>query len=138
MKHLFLILVALFMFSCTAQKSIIDPPTQETTMKPEKNKDGEWELTVLDSQYNSFLNGMARPRNMYNESTLKNKNSFLVNEWNSMYYSGRYRNVIESAIEYDRNENYGFEFEYRLYQVFAYVNWKYQIRFQNLSAGDRR
>ena len=75
---------------------------------------------------------------MYTESYLKTRNQFLVSEWNSYYYSGRYRNVIESAIDYDPNENYGLKFEYKLYQVFAYVHWKYGLRMQGLSATDRR
>ena len=44
--------------------------------------------------------------NMYTESYLKTEIHF-VNEWNSYYYSGRYRNIIESSIDYSPNENYG-------------------------------
>ena len=82
------------------------------------------------------MNAIARPMSMYTESYLKNRNTFLVNEWNSYYYSGRYRNIIESSIDYNPNENYGLKFEYKLYQVFAYVQWKYKLRMQGLSGVD--
>ncbi|WP_277111833.1 DUF6146 family protein [Chryseobacterium taklimakanense] len=130
-----LALLAFFTISCTPQKP---NPENQTVMKPEKNDDGEWDIDVIDTQYDYFLNAIAKPMSMYTESYLKTRNQFLVNKWNSYYYSGRYRNVIESAIDYDPNENYGLKFEYKLYQVFAYVHWKYGLRMQGLSATDRR
>lgn len=130
-----LALLAVFTMSCTPQKP---NPENQTVMKPEKNDDGEWDIDVIDTQYDYFLNAIAKPVSMYTESYLKTRNQFLVSEWNSYYYSGRYRNVIESAIDYDPNENYGLKFEYKLYQVFAYVHWKYGLRMQGLSATDRR
>lgn len=130
-----LALLAVFAISCTPQKP---NPENQTVMKLEKNDDGEWDIDVIDTQYDYFLNAIAKPMSMYTESYLKTRNQFLVSEWNSYYYSGRYRNVIESAIDYDPNENYGLKFEYKLYQVFAYVHWKYGLRMQGLSATDRR
>ena len=109
---------------------------EETAMKPEKNDDGEWELTVIDTQFDYFLNAIAKPINQYSESTLRSRNRMLVTEWNSYYTSGRYRNVIESSIDYDPKENYGIKFEYKLYQVFAYVSWKYKLKMNGLSASD--
>ncbi|WEK69061.1 MAG: DUF6146 family protein [Candidatus Chryseobacterium colombiense] len=105
-------------------------------MKPSKNEDGEWDLTVLDTQFDYFLNAVAKPISQYSESYLKTKNTFLVNEWNSYYYSGKYRNIIESSIDYDPKENYGIKFEYKFYQVFAYVSWKYKLRMNGLSGAD--
>ena len=130
-----LALLAVLTMSCTPQKP---NPENQTVMKPEKNDDGEWDIDVIDTQYDYFLNAIAKPVSMYTESYLKTRNQFLVSEWNSYYYSGRYRNVIESAIDYEPYENYGLKFEYKLYQVFAYVHWKYGLRMQGLSATDRR
>ena len=96
--------------SCSPQNNTANNK-ENTTIKPEKNEDGEWDIEVLDSQYDYFLNAIAKPMNMYSESYLKNKNTFLVSEWNSYYFSGRYRNVIESSIDYDPQENYGLKFE---------------------------
>ena len=107
-------------------------------MRPEKTDDGEWDLDVIDTQFDYFLNAIAKPMSFYTESYLKTKNTLLVNEWNALYYSGKHRNVIESAIEYDPNEKYGLKFEYKLYQVFAYVQWKYGLRLPGLSLSEGR
>ena len=130
-----LILCATFT-GCSPQKNVA--ADQMAELKPEKNDDGEWDLQVIDTQYDYFLNAIAKPVDFYSESYLKNRNSFLVVEWNSIYYSGRYRNVIESSIDYDPNENYGLKFEYKLYQVFAYVQWKYGLKLNGLSQTEVR
>lgn len=136
MKNLILIIIFLIIpLNFTAQSSPKNEK-EDSAMKPEKNDDGEWELTVIDTQFDYFLNAIARPISQYSESSLKSRNRMLVTEWNSYYNSGRYRNVIESSIDYDPRENYGIKFEYKLYQVFAYVNWKYKLRMNGLSASD--
>ncbi|UFH30808.1 DUF6146 family protein [Chryseobacterium sp. C-71] len=136
MKNLILIIIFLIIPLKFTAQSLPKNEKEESAMKPEKNNDGEWELTVIDTQFDYFLNAIAQPINQYSESTLKNRNRTLVIEWNSYYTSGRYRNVIESAIDYDPRENYGIKFEYKLYQVFAYVNWKYKLRMNGLAASD--
>ncbi len=137
MKY-FLVLISFLLFSHCASQNSAAKPTESASMKPEKNDDGEWDLIVIDSQYDYFLKSMAKSINMYSETQLKAKNAFLVSEWNSYYFSGRYRNVIESSIDYDPQENYGLKFEYKLYQVFAYVQWKYGLRMNGLSGSDIR
>jgi len=134
MKKLILIVILAFAtVSCIAQST---KNKEESVMYPSKNDDGEWELTVIDTQFDYFLNAVARPISQYSESHLKSRNTMLVTEWNSYYHSGRYRNVIESSIDYDPKEKYGITFEYKLYQVFAYVNWKYKLRMNGLGATD--
>lgn len=130
-------MVSFLPFSCMAQTAPVPKADHEKSeMKPSKNEDGEWDLTVIDTQFDYFLNAVAKPVSQYSESFLKSRNTLLVTEWNSYYSSGRYRNVIESSIDYNPRENYGMKFEYKLYQVFAYVNWKYGLRMSGLSGSD--
>lgn len=131
-KLIFLLALYFGGMSCTSQQT----KGNDTTIKQNKEDDGEWDLTVIDSQFDYFMNAIAKPKSMYSVETLRNRNRSLVSEWNSYYMSGRYRNIIESSIDYDPNENYGLDFEYKLYQVFAFVNWKYKLRFTGLSAMD--
>ena len=136
MKNLILILiVSLLSFNCSAQTEPKNDK-EKSEMKPSKNEDGEWDLTVIDTQFDYFLNAIAKPISQYSESYLKTKNTLLVSEWNSYYFSGKYRNIIETSIDYDPKENYGIKFEYKLYQFFAYVNWKYGLRMNGLSGSD--
>lgn len=138
MKNFLLILFAFVtVASCAPQKKVADN-TNKYELKPTKNENGEWDLDVIDDRFDYFLTAVAKPMNMYSESYLKSKNTFLVSEWNSLYYSGRYRNVIESSIDYNPQENYGLKFEYKLYQVFAYVQWRYGLRLNGLSGADVR
>ena len=139
MKKLILIIATIFLIiSCSSPQNIAKDANNQTVMKPEKNDDGEWDLDVIDTQYDYFLNAIAKPMSFYSEEYLKSRNTFLVNEWNSYYYSGRYRNIIESSIDYDPNEKYGLKFEYKLYQVFAYVQWKYGLKLHGLSMTEVR
>lgn len=136
MKNLITIfLIAFLPLSCFSQ-SKPNNSDEQSEMKPSKNEDGEWDLTVIDTQFDYFLNAIAKPISLYSESYLKTKNTFLVNEWNSYYNSGQYRNIIESGIDYSPRENYGIKFEYKLYQVFAYVSWKYGLKMKGLSGSD--
>jgi hypothetical protein len=130
-----LFILACISFSCFSQTTLKNTK-EKSEIKPSKNDDGEWDITVMDTQFDYFLNGIAKPINQYSESYLKTKNAFLVNEWNSYYNTGKYRNIIESGIDYDPKENYGIKFEYKLYQVFAYVSWKYGLRMNGLSGSD--
>ena len=125
-KIVFCSLLLAFTLNCAPKNNVTT--ATENAIKPEKNDDGEWDLQVIDTQYDYFLNAIAKPMDFYSEANLKNKNTLLVTEWNSLYLSGRYRNVIESSIDYDPKENYGKKFEYKLYQVFAYVKWKYGLK----------
>lgn len=129
-KLLFLLPVFLLTFNCATQNKTL--PKDDNPIQAQKNDDGEYDLEVFDSRFTYFMNAVARPISMYSEAFLKTKNQFLVSEWNSYYYSGRYRNVIESSIDYDPNINYGLKYEYKLYQVFAFVQWKYGLRLNSL------
>lgn len=122
--------------SCNTPKVAADQ--KAAAIQAQKDEDGEYDLEVLDSQYQYFLNAIARPMSMFSEASLKTRNRMLVSEWNSYYYSGRYRNIIESSIDYDPNIDYGLKYEYKLYQVFAFVRWKYGLRLNGLSGADMR
>ncbi len=131
-KFLFILSFLLILASCSNQNKA-NNSTKNDAIQAQKNDDGEYDLEVFDSQFTYFLNAIARPMSMYSEGSLKNRNQFLVSEWNSYYVSGRYRNIIESSIDYDPNINYGLKFEYKLYQVFAFVKWKYGLKLNGLS-----
>lgn len=53
---------------------------EDSPMKPSKNDDGEWDLIVIDTQFDYFMNAIARPMNQYTEANLKSRNTILVNE----------------------------------------------------------
>ena len=135
-KLIFAFSILLITLSCSSQNNIANQSKEDHPLQAQKNEDGEYDLEVLDTQFTYFINAIARPMSMYSEGYLKSKNQFLVSEWNSYYFSGRYRNVIESSIDYDPNINYGLKYEYKLYQVFAFVKWKYGLKLNGLSGSE--
>ncbi|MCX8533571.1 DUF6146 family protein [Chryseobacterium luquanense] len=136
MKNLIIIIFLIIIPSNSFAQNNPKKEKEDSVMKPEKNDDGEWELTVIDTQFDYFMNAVARPISQYSESYLKSRNTMLVTEWNSYFTSGRYRNIVESSIDYDPRENYGIKFEYKLYQVFVYVNWQYKLKMNGLGGAD--
>ena len=137
MKKLALFLVLLMnIAACTSRTP--EPRREMSAIKPEKNDDGEWDLVVIDDRFDYFMSAIAKPVSQYSESYLKTKNAMLVSEWNGHYYSGRHRDAIESSIDYNPQENYGLNFEYKLYQVFAYVQWRYGLKLNGLSGAEVR
>lgn len=138
MKKFLLLFSFIILLSNCAPQSFSKPNGEKNSMKPQVNDDGEYDLVVFDSQYDYFLSAIARPMNNYTEDYLKMKNRFLVTEWNNLYSSNRYPNVIESSIDYDPTINYGLKYEYKLYQVFTYVYWKYGLKLNGISRGDLR
>ncbi|SHK13074.1 DUF6146 family protein [Epilithonimonas mollis] len=139
MKNLFaIIIISVFIWSCASGlgKTATNSKPGISAQKKADSAD-EWEITVFDTDYETFLASRAQPKSMFTETGLKARNQMLVTEWNSRFYSGANPGFYEVAIDYDPKENYGFDFEYRLYQFFAYCNWKYGIRFNGLRGIDK-
>jgi len=139
MKNIIVIaIITAFIWSCstTSKPKSEDQKPSIATQKKTDSAD-EWEITVFDAEYETFVATRAQPKSMFTESSLKSRNTILVNEWNSRFYSGINRNFYEVAIDYDPKENYGLDFEYRMYQFFAYCNWKYGIQFNGLRGIDK-
>ncbi len=128
-RILFLVLISFFLFSCSTTQEPAKT-SDENTLSFDKNGDGEWEIIVLDPEYNSFLI-TQQPKEYYSEQTLKIKNTFYVTEWNIRYSQPfRYNpNIYEVKIDYNPDEKYGLEFEYRLYMFFKFVEKKYKVTF---------
>ena len=139
MKNIIVLaIISAFIWSCsTGSKPKAE--NQKPTIATQKKTDSadEWEITVFDAEYETFVASRAQPKSMFTENSLKSRNNILVSEWNNRFYSGVNPNFYEVAIDYDPKENYGFDFEYRMYQFFAYCNWKYGIRFNGLKGIDR-
>jgi hypothetical protein len=91
-----------------------------------------YEIKVLDPGYESFLL-TQKSKDYYSLSSLKVKNTFMVNKWNTRYLQPlRYNpNIYEVNIDYDANTYYGLEFEYRLYMFFKFMEKEHAISLLN-------
>jgi hypothetical protein len=131
MKTLFIfIVVFISIISCKTQNltsNKVPNAIQGDTVKI-ANKDLEYEVTIIDAGFSSWLNSRAFPRNYYSESYLESKNRVYVAEWNNrvlqpMRYDPK---LYEMQINYDSSIHYGYEVNYLIYNYMIYFQNTYK------------
>ncbi|MDD3457995.1 MAG: DUF6146 family protein [Weeksellaceae bacterium] len=130
MKNIVLISVSL-LFLCSCATNIASSKESIDTLSFEKNEQDEYDIMVLDTGYDYFLKTMAKPENFHSEEFYKSRNGFYVNEWNIRHSQPQHYdpNFYSTYIDYNQSVAYGVHFEYKLYNFFKYIEWKYKIRF---------
>lgn len=127
-KYLFLFIGVIF-YACgtTNLKSNSNNKEEPVVIK---NDSLEYEITIIDIGFNTYLNSIAKPVGFYSQSYLENKNVFFVNSWN---YRARNPsqfnpNIYENVIDYNSNVNYGYDVNYKLFNYFQFAQRKYRMR----------
>ncbi|WP_306352753.1 DUF6146 family protein [Flavobacterium sp. '19STA2R22 D10 B1'] len=132
-KYILLISLTFAMVSCGSSHSTIasknDPTAPKDTIRIANDEIG-YEIIILDSGFNSYINSIAKPRNFHSQNYLENKNLMWVNEWNNRVNQPfRYSaSLYEFPINYDFSINYGYEVNYMLYNYLVYFQNKYNQR----------
>ncbi len=130
LRHLLLLFsVGFVLWSCSSS------PIKNNTNQKEKpvviaNDSLEYEITIIDIGFNSYLNSIAKPIGYYSQSYLENKNIFYIAEWNHrarnpLQYNA---NIYENVIEYESNIDYGYDVNYKLFNYFEFAQRKYKMR----------
>ncbi|WP_341866949.1 DUF6146 family protein [Flavobacterium psychrophilum] len=88
----------------------------------------EYEVTIVDPGFSSWLNTRAFPRNYYSESYLESKNKMYISQWNNrnsqpMRYDS---SLYEMQINYDYTVHYGYEVNYLIYNYMIYFQNTYK------------
>ena len=129
-KLLPFLVILLITFSCTTSNTInnIDNETNKMTFEP--NEDGEYDIIVMDPQYDVYLKSVAPRKEMYSEDYYKQRNRNYVAIWNQrhMMPSVYNPNLYAVSIDLDSRINYGYEFEYKLFNFFRFIESKYRVR----------
>lgn len=128
-KHIFFLMVLLAIAACSTQQ--YTPDIQPDSISFEKGGDNEYDILVSDADYEIYMQSQAKPMNFYSEDYYKMKNERYVSEWN--YRNGQPNtynpNFYILPIDYNPRTEYGIKFEYRLYNFFKFIEWKYKIKF---------
>ncbi len=130
MKQILLVFgVCILIFSCDSAKNsqiaTADSVALQDTIRI-KNSDADFELVILDSQFNSWFIAHARPRSSYTQNLLEARNQVWVSEWNSrVLQPQRYGTIYDLQINYNSTTDYGFEVNYMLYNYLIYFQLKY-------------
>lgn len=90
----------------------------------------EYEITIIDTGYYTWLKSIAKPEGYYSQSFMETRNAIYVTEWNSRVLQPlRYdSNLYELQISYDSFTDYGYDVNYQLYNYFIYFQRKYEQR----------
>lgn len=94
------------------------------------DEETEYEITIIDPGFYSWLKGFARPEGYYSQNFLENRNAIYVLNWNQrVLQPANYpTNLYEWPIDYDSQIDYGYEVNYKLYNYFIYFQRKYNQR----------
>lgn len=126
---LIFVLIIISMIGCKTKSMTAVPaknPIQGDTVRIANDKI-EYEVTIIDPGFVSWLNGNAYPRGYYSEAYLENKNWFYVTEWNRRVLQPSLFDpkLHEMLINYERNIRYGYEVNYLIYNYMVYFQNTY-------------
>ncbi len=128
--HLLLLVILIGTISCFSQN--VDNKSKSVVGDTIKiaNEELEYEVTIIDAGFATWLNSRAQPRNYNSESFLENKNQFFVAEWNRRVLEPQRfdPNLYEMQINYDPNIHYGYEVNYLIYNYMIYFQNTYRQR----------
>lgn len=109
------------------------PIKNKNTVKEEpvviKNDSLEYEITIIDIGFTTYLNTIARPPGYHSQFYLENKNRMYVSVWNSRVMNpiNFNNNIYENNIDYDLNVDYGYDVNYKLFNYFEFTQRKYRM-----------
>ena len=136
MKNFLLIFIfGIFIYSCGNQQKTISSTTKNI---PEgavliANDSLEYEIIIIDPGFETFLNSIAKPANLYSQNYYETYNKLYVTEWNIRSRNPLKYNssIYENEINYDFNTDYGLDVNYKLFNYFKFVEYKYKQKFFN-------
>ena len=125
------LVIFIFIVGCNSSKTTLKN-TEKIQEQPYRiaNDSLEYEIIIFDLGFETYLQTIARPANFYTQQYYENKNRLYVTEWNLRAQNPlRYNNqIFENRIDYDFNTNYGLDVNYKLYNYFKFVEYKYKIK----------
>lgn len=129
-----LLLVAVLMASCDANKAAVKNPDVNTGVVNDTiriaNDELEYEIIIFEAGFNAFL-ATQPPRGHFGLSFLENKNRNFVIEYNIRTRNPQQYdfNLYPQAIDYQYGTDYGYEVNYMLYNYFQFFIKRYNQRF---------
>lgn len=136
-----LILSLTIVCSCSSQKKVLEISDAEKnifengTEEPVEIADEktEYEITITEPGFNTWLQSIARPEGYYSQSFLESRNRLLVVNWNNrVNQPQRFNpNLYQMEINYSPHIDYGYEVNYKLYNYFIF----FQRRFNQQLSG---
>ena len=129
MKSRFFIgMIALLIWGCSPVKEV---SKTSATLNQTGQDSTEYEILIIDPNFDQWYLLNYSPAKDYSKEYYRGKNIVAIANWNDYYLRGKYGRVIDAAIDYRPNVDYGIEVDRKLYWYFRYVVSEYKIRLFN-------
>ncbi len=105
----------------SSSKTLEDPSVKGDTIRI-ANEELEYEVIILDANFQSWYVTNARPRGYYNQEYFEARNRIWIAEYNRRAMNPfQYSNIqYPQAIDYQPKINYGYEVNYMLFNYLVY------------------
>jgi hypothetical protein len=137
MRAIVILLLAGLLFSNCKTQSNFNLPRNESVESLEvkdtvviNSDENTYEIIIIEPGFNAWFASTARPIGYYSQSFMEDRNQIFVNEWNlrvnqPLTFDPTY---YELTIDYNNREDYGYDFNYKLYNYFIYFQIKHKQR----------
>ncbi|MEZ5195607.1 MAG: DUF6146 family protein [Bacteroidales bacterium] len=121
LKYFIYIPIALMAFGCSTASKVAVSDGNKTAADSV-----EYELVVLDPDFNSWFVSHQKPVWYYSGNFYKYWNTIFVNEWNHRCNNPVvYGMPYDYSIDYEHRNDYGVDLEHELYWYFKFIEEKY-------------
>lgn len=122
------LLIALVAWACSPSKNAV---TTSAVVNKSSEDSTIYELIIENVHFDHWYLIRYSPAKDHSEEYYRQKNIIAVSNWNEFYRQGRFRNVINSYIDYWPNISYGMELNRKLFWYFTFVKEEYKIKLFN-------
>jgi hypothetical protein len=133
MNRIILLLILTLIFTnCGTSNSFVNTPTAADIPEDDivriSNDDLEYDITIIEPGFNTWLASIARPKGYYSQNFMETRNRLMVINWNNRVLQPQQfnSNLYEMQINYDSNTDYGYDVNYKLYNYFIYFQLTYK------------
>ncbi len=131
-KLILLISLPLLFFACSTNQTTKNsiPNKESNSLKFEPNEEGDYDIVVFDPQYDVYLKSIALPKESYSKQYYEQMNRLYVMIWNQRHMQPLVYNpdLYAVSIDLDPSVDYGYDFEYKLFNFFRFIEHKYRVR----------
>jgi len=129
-----IVICVIFLFTAYAgagfTSSPFDAPVDTLRFEPstEISDTLEYELIIIDPDFDSWFLRNSRPIGFYNEQFLESWNQQLVSQWNNAIFTHRNRDCRPTTyLDYDPDIDYGVELNHKLFYYFKFMQERCRI-----------
>ena len=133
MNRIILLLILTLIFTnCGTSNTYVNTSTPADIPEDDivriTNEDLEYDITIIEPGFNTWLASIARPKGYYSQNFMETRNRLMVINWNNRVLQPQQfnSNLYEMQINYDSNTDYGYDVNYKLYNYFIYFQLTYK------------